>query len=514
MKLSWHFIICLTILIIFPGFAFSAEKIAVLDLTNKSGLPENDIYFLTEQVRGQVARSLPSSYYSIMTRENIFDLVPPGTDLAKCTEAECEVKIGRMIGADYIVTGDVLTFAGEYRLILKVHQTKSSAFLGEKTVSGADPKALEAQAKLGADEIAALIRKRTGTGIQEGSTTTTPETWDLPITEKEVVRFESTPSGAVVRADGQLICQSTPCSREIALGSVSIEMEKVKYFPGEKVINVKKKMPAVSWILKPNFGWLNVSSVPLGMSIRINGEVVGKTPIQNKILDPGAYEVMITDSTYHEQNERFNLSAGDRKDINFTLTPKMGAIDVSASDTQGNAVRGDVYVDGKKVGQAPGTMKVIIGQHAVEVKTKGGSWKDHVEVREKQITNVRAEIKKAIVKKKRSRPNQGTVTGATLTGFGGMVTIIGGAMYALAVRENDEFKNADNVEAANDARDTGQTYEIVGYTGIGVGLVITGVGIYYLVTSVNKKSANSRQRYYAGYSPVGGKHQFVFGFRY
>ncbi|MDP8222383.1 MAG: hypothetical protein P9L99_03415 [Candidatus Lernaella stagnicola] len=123
MKLKWLLTICAVFLVIFPGLALGAEKIAILDLINKSGLPENDVYFLTELIRGQVKRSLPSSSYSIMTRENIFELLSPDMDLKKCTEAECEVQVGRQLGAAYIITGDALIFDR------RLHLMKN--FLGE-----------------------------------------------------------------------------------------------------------------------------------------------------------------------------------------------------------------------------------------------------------------------------------------------------------------------------------------------------------------------------------------------
>ena len=41
-----------------------------------------------------------------MTRESIEALLPSGTRLSDCAKAQCEVEVGRRIGADYIVTGE------------------------------------------------------------------------------------------------------------------------------------------------------------------------------------------------------------------------------------------------------------------------------------------------------------------------------------------------------------------------------------------------------------------------
>ena len=77
-----------------------------------------------------------------------------------------------------------------------------------------------------------------------------------------------------------------------------------KHLPSEKIITVEKNMPPVSWTLKPNYDLLSVNSCPAGMTVKINGEVAGKTPIPNEILDPGAYEVIVANPSYNERENQ------------------------------------------------------------------------------------------------------------------------------------------------------------------------------------------------------------------
>ena len=58
--------------------------------------------------------------------------------------------------------------------------------------------------------------------------------WKPQSSSKGIVQFSSHPSGAIVRMDGSLLCQSTPCSKEVALGGHKIVMEK-------RVINQKPR---------------------------------------------------------------------------------------------------------------------------------------------------------------------------------------------------------------------------------------------------------------------------------
>jgi hypothetical protein len=88
--------------------------LAVLELRSQlapadaRGVPDG---YFSDAIRGQIHDRVPS--ISVMTKENILLLLPEKHgDLADC-EADCEVETGRRIGADLIVTGEVLKFGDE-----------------------------------------------------------------------------------------------------------------------------------------------------------------------------------------------------------------------------------------------------------------------------------------------------------------------------------------------------------------------------------------------------------------
>jgi uncharacterized protein YbgA (DUF1722 family) len=58
-----------------------------------------------------------------------------GKDLANC-EGECEVDTGRRIGADAIVSGEVLKVGTRYKLTLRLHETHEGRLLGAAVASG------------------------------------------------------------------------------------------------------------------------------------------------------------------------------------------------------------------------------------------------------------------------------------------------------------------------------------------------------------------------------------------
>ena len=123
-----------------PAVAAPA-RIAVLELTQSARLTTQETAYLTDLLRG-VAVRLPRGAFSVITRENIMALLPPGTDLAACV-SECEVETGRNVGADYVVSGSIIPFGTELRLVVKLHATKDGALLASESASGKNVVKLE-----------------------------------------------------------------------------------------------------------------------------------------------------------------------------------------------------------------------------------------------------------------------------------------------------------------------------------------------------------------------------------
>jgi formylglycine-generating enzyme required for sulfatase activity len=222
---------------------------------------------------------------------------------------------------------------------------------------------------------------------------TVQENWAPDATQEVVVRFESEPPGALVMAGDRVLCRSAPCSRTMPVGNSTIIMKMERYLSKERSILVKNRMGPISFKLDPNFGWLTVESSPTGLVVTINGETAGKTPLTKKILDPNQYAILVTDPRYYDKGEKINLAAGEQRKISVRLKARMGAVKIIAQDEKGDDVAGELYSGGEKVGSIPGTHKLIIGKHAIEVKTKRGTWGDTVDVIERKVEAITAVVK-------------------------------------------------------------------------------------------------------------------------
>ena len=149
-------------------------RIAVLEFQNPAGLTEQEVVYITELARGAAAR-LPAAKYFVMTRENILEQLPPGTTLDECV-GECEVETGRKVGADFVLTGEVIRFGASLRVLMKLHDTKTGRLLGNERASGPKVDALERPVEQAAWRLFAWL----GGAATRGAASTTPAPVELP----------------------------------------------------------------------------------------------------------------------------------------------------------------------------------------------------------------------------------------------------------------------------------------------------------------------------------------------
>jgi len=114
---------------------FSSGKLAVLDFKSYTdALKPEDVRYFTDVVRGQVLKAAPA--LQVMTRENLLVLLQAtGKDATAC-EGECEVDTGRRIGADAVISGEILKVGSHFKLSLKLHETREGRLLSTSVASG------------------------------------------------------------------------------------------------------------------------------------------------------------------------------------------------------------------------------------------------------------------------------------------------------------------------------------------------------------------------------------------
>lgn len=110
----------------------------VADERAKDSVSLSDRQYLTNVLREQAVRELPATQnYTIMTRDNINAMLPPGTVLEEC-EGSCLAETGRNISADYICQARVGNFGGMLTMTAELYETAGNKLIASFNGRGAN----------------------------------------------------------------------------------------------------------------------------------------------------------------------------------------------------------------------------------------------------------------------------------------------------------------------------------------------------------------------------------------
>ena len=119
--------------------AHARERVAVIDFKvakskdGKKVVNDYEADALTEALRTAIT---DLNLYSVMTKENMYAMLEPGTRLEDCI-GKCEVETGKNLQARYVLTGEIGKLGGKFDLLIRLFHTESSELLSSKNVSGA-----------------------------------------------------------------------------------------------------------------------------------------------------------------------------------------------------------------------------------------------------------------------------------------------------------------------------------------------------------------------------------------
>jgi len=133
--------------------------LAVLEFNNKlkgSDRESLDSAYFANQVRAAAKRIAPA--LRVMTRENVLVLLQSsGKALEECL-GECEVETGRKLGADLVVSGDVLKVGTNYKIDLRMHDTREGQLMSGAAASGHSADELDTNLASAVDNLLAALR--------------------------------------------------------------------------------------------------------------------------------------------------------------------------------------------------------------------------------------------------------------------------------------------------------------------------------------------------------------------
>ena len=123
-----------------------ATHVAVLetgiDPAVKKKVTLSDRQYLTNVLREEAVKQLPAEEgYTIMTRENISAMLPPGKALEDC-EGSCLAETGRNISADFVCQARVSSFGSKLALSAEIYETAGNKLVASFNGNGKNVEAL------------------------------------------------------------------------------------------------------------------------------------------------------------------------------------------------------------------------------------------------------------------------------------------------------------------------------------------------------------------------------------
>jgi formylglycine-generating enzyme required for sulfatase activity len=383
---------CLLAVALGASAADRREKIAVMKV-DAPDLSRAEVASLRNLLEVGVTQAV-GSRLQVMTRDSAAAMVGGGDKLVACMEgASCDAEIGGALGVDYFVSASVLRTPRGLELGVTVLRIGREASLLKKDVKVypsvrelLDSTSAHAEVVIRTALGAAIGRagaRPAGGPIDEGGV-------DLPAgDEEEVVAFESTPDGATVLVDGAVLCRETPCRKRVAVGTHEASFQRERYAPAVQRFTAARGA-SVKATLSPRFGWITVETVPPGLAIAIDGADAGRTPLEAREVDEGSREIVVTDRCWLRTGERIAVKAGERRTLRLSPKPRLAGLKVDAEDERGNAVEGDVKVDGSVAGPVGATLKVPVCARTVSVLLGKETFEAALTLEEGKVARVRA----------------------------------------------------------------------------------------------------------------------------
>ncbi|MEN9796864.1 MAG: hypothetical protein RL653_560 [Pseudomonadota bacterium] len=384
------------------GGRFLAEKkIAVLQFSVGTGVQVQAPEVLWDECSGAVAELTHDEGASVMTRQNMLELLKETK--GKCVEGQCEVETAINLKVDLFVTGNVSRMDGEWILVLMAYATKTGQLLGQVRSSAARERDLLEKVRPATE---ALVRK--AFKVSASTPGVNPPAQGGEGTAVEVT-FVSEPAGASVTLDGSPVCLSTPCTRRTALGGHDVLFEKKHHRPSRIWVNAARGT-VVRGSLQPTYGWLTVETEVPGVMVSLDGGTAARTPLASREVEAGSVDVTVTDRCFVRRSERVVIKEGDKVTLRLPAVPRLAGLKVNVVDGDGNGLDATVHVDGREVGKAGSSLQVPVCAREASVRVGGHQWTEVLELEESGVKVLTARFNQLHVAKMVSFAGGGSVS--------------------------------------------------------------------------------------------------------
>ena len=339
-----------------------AEMIAVIDKTQRpvEGLRDQLLDYAVDAVRTR-ARDCLSADYNVLTRETTLAILTDNEIDPSACVGRCELEMARALAADYLVSTQFILIAGRIHLQMILFRTVDGLLMGSEELVAAD----ESQLVELLPEYTAMLYARIEAPVIQ-----------TPANRRTRIDIFSEPAGAAVYVD-QGYYGTTPNSLELGSGLHEFKLSLAGYEDMQERILLSRDT-TLSINLLPAFATVSILSDPADQPVRVDAQLLGRTPLLRQILAPGQHHLSVGDvDLYYPRELTLFLDRGEHRDCQLDPMPRAGACELNVSGPDG-PLSASIFLDGKEVGTTPFRGQLPVGRHELRVLGR----REQVQVRE------------------------------------------------------------------------------------------------------------------------------------
>ena len=292
-----------------------------------------------------------------------------------CDEA-CAVEIGQLVGAEYLMLGEIIGFADLYQVNIKIINIEKGDVAEKVTdqISGGMRELLN-----GMEEASREIVRRIAAGSapqqitqQTGLPTVVQKTYGT-------IDITTDPQGANILIDGVEVGVTPKTIPNLETGPHNLILNYPGYERLQKRIMVEdgKTIP-ISEYLVPKTGSLSILSEPIGATVYLDNFVKGQTPLDIPELPVKDYMIRLELKDYQMLERRITIQYAENTTQKYSLDPLPGKLNVFTSPARATIIIGGERYTSSSSGIA--TIELPVGQYRIEIS------KDGYEPLEKQVS--------------------------------------------------------------------------------------------------------------------------------
>jgi formylglycine-generating enzyme required for sulfatase activity len=182
-----------------------------------------------------------------------------------------------------------------------------------------------------------------------------------------MVAVDSLPSGASILLNGEP-AGTTPASLEVLQGEHQLILQMPMYADWNKTLRIKasedKDLGQIK--LQPAAGELELTSVPSGANVTLDGEFQGQTPLTLQVSPGKARRLDVFKPGYKRYNSSVEMTAASEDKRNIKLEAQLGEVRLRI-----NPANAAVRVNGKTIAAGTQSLSLPAVAHTVEVSLDG-----------------------------------------------------------------------------------------------------------------------------------------------